>query len=283
MNVIQLLKSAFAKKKKGTIKGDDRLILVDPKDVKKGDQIPLEYNTVEDVKNYTTNDILTNGISSNNFTFTADPLQFGPIQIPFMGILGPNFINGMMDLNAVGIDSYQYRIGYLDLQTQEFAGVEIQTDYPSQAPVPPGDLIVNMSARGGLTGLQPGFSAHGFRSGNPSADHYMYDQDLGVDIGGVFVFEDNILDWISFNRVDADNWEQHSVTLNETDGYHFKFNQPKVSGSLGTPGSEVKISPTGIIFPSLDADPSVENGKMYYNTVTNKMRVCENNTWVDLV
>lgn len=42
----------------------------------------------------------------------------------------------------------------------------------------------------------------------------------------------------------------------------------------------VKI-PTGgrIVVNSEAADPPVQNGKIYYNTTTNKYKVCENGTW----
>lgn len=42
----------------------------------------------------------------------------------------------------------------------------------------------------------------------------------------------------------------------------------------------VKI-PTGgkIVVNSVASDPPVENGKIYYNTTSNKYKVCENGTW----
>lgn len=30
------------------------------------------------------------------------------------------------------------------------------------------------------------------------------------------------------------------------------------------------------------ADPSIENGRIYYNTTSNKFRVCENGAWRDM-
>jgi len=42
----------------------------------------------------------------------------------------------------------------------------------------------------------------------------------------------------------------------------------------------VKIPAGGkIVVNSVASDPPVENGKIYYNTTTNKYKVCENGAW----
>lgn len=42
----------------------------------------------------------------------------------------------------------------------------------------------------------------------------------------------------------------------------------------------VKIPAGGkIVVNAVASDPPVENGKIYYNTTTNKYKVCENGTW----
>lgn len=39
----------------------------------------------------------------------------------------------------------------------------------------------------------------------------------------------------------------------------------------------------GVVFPNLAAEPAGQNGAIYYNTSTSKMRVFENGAWVDLI
>lgn len=38
-----------------------------------------------------------------------------------------------------------------------------------------------------------------------------------------------------------------------------------------------------LVVDSQTSDPTVENGRIYYNTTTNKLRGAENGAWVDLV
>lgn len=45
----------------------------------------------------------------------------------------------------------------------------------------------------------------------------------------------------------------------------------------------IKIPAGGkLVVNSESADPSVENGKIYYNTTTNKLRKCTNGVWSDI-
>jgi hypothetical protein len=34
-----------------------------------------------------------------------------------------------------------------------------------------------------------------------------------------------------------------------------------------------------LVLPNMAADPEAVNGKIYYNTATNKVKVCENGVW----
>jgi hypothetical protein len=38
-----------------------------------------------------------------------------------------------------------------------------------------------------------------------------------------------------------------------------------------------------LVVDSQTTDPTVQNGRIYYNTTTNKLRGCENGTWQNLI
>ena len=46
---------------------------------------------------------------------------------------------------------------------------------------------------------------------------------------------------------------------------------------------KIKIPSTGyFVADTQTADPAVENGRIYYNSTTHKMRKCENGAWADM-
>lgn len=40
-----------------------------------------------------------------------------------------------------------------------------------------------------------------------------------------------------------------------------------------------RTRPSKIILEKLASDPTAEDGRIYYNTATDKMKVCENGVW----
>jgi len=48
----------------------------------------------------------------------------------------------------------------------------------------------------------------------------------------------------------------------------------------GSQIKKVKIPSGGkLVVDSYSSDPTAENGRIYYNTTSNKLKVCENGTW----
>lgn len=48
--------------------------------------------------------------------------------------------------------------------------------------------------------------------------------------------------------------------------------------------NEVVIPVGGkLVVETLSADPTVENGRIYYNSTTHKLRGCENGAWANLI
>lgn len=69
-------------------------------------------------------------------------------------------------------------------------------------------------------------------------------------------------------------------TLSGNESY-FSLDEDSVHISIS--GQSTIFNENGLVFPNLSVEPSGQNGAMYYNTTTNKMRVYENGVWVDLI
>lgn len=259
MNFTQILKSFFPKKKRDVINGKDRLMLVDENSASKS-VLPVSYNTVDDITTYTNQQLTaSNGIYNDNgdvklgtkpltenteidtdgnafsilsgdFAFSNLLFAFGPFSIPQLGVSADGvFHNSIIDREpfSPGLGK-QVMNGYFNFATGEFAGLETSLDLVS------GAYLTNLSARKVTqSGLQAGFSAKGVSSTEASADHYLYDQDINSDIAGNFVSHIGVYSWWAFNIVDADNWDEHRVDLNDN-GWEFKVNRTKTAGSYGT-------------------------------------------------
>jgi len=214
---------------------------------------------------------------SGDYKFSNIPFVYGPLSIPQLGISADDvFHNAIFDRDAFspGLGK-QVMNGYFNFATGEFAGLETGLD-PNT-----GLYITNLSARKVTQdGLQAGFSAKGASLTEATADHYLFDQDILSDIAGNFVGSLGIYSWWAFNIVDADNWDEHRVDLNDN-GWEWKFGSKKVAG-VTTPGAALKYNANGLVLPNLSVEPTGENGAMYYNTASNKFRVFENGAWRDM-
>ncbi len=60
-------------------------------------------------------------------------------------------------------------------------------------------------------------------------------------------------------------------------------NNGNVGIGVNNPQARLDVGGDGIIVPRNNADPAGVNGKMYYNTVSNKLRIFENGAWKNVV
>lgn len=89
---------------------------------------------------------------------------------------------------------------------------------------------------------QPGFAAH-----PDSADFYYFKYDINgsgtmADISGIYIQEDNIFGFQSFNQTDNNDWTEHNFSIDETNGFRWRFNVPQVNGTDGTAQSQFQIT-----------------------------------------
>jgi hypothetical protein len=110
-------------------------------------------------------------------------------------------------------------------------------------------LMYDDGSRGAETNLfvrdgsdQPGFAVH-----PDSADFYYYKYNINgsgtdADIGGIYVQDDNIFGFQSFDQTDNNDWNEHNFIINETDGFRWRFNVPQVNGTDGTAQSQLQIT-----------------------------------------
>lgn len=72
-----------------------------------------------------------------------------------------------------------------------------------------------------------------------------------------------------------------SVTAGVITGYNWN---PGVTNKFVCASIDTDLDGLGSLkLPQKASDPSVENGRIYYNTATNKVRICEGSTWKDVV
>lgn len=165
-------------------------------------------------------------ILHGNFNFEMRTDMYGPYPILSAAIKNGFYFNGMLDTSSLG-ESNQVISGYLDAANGELVGLTVRE-------LADGNRFASLSAREDTgSGYEMGFSAWGFQTANPTADHYCYDNALGKDIGGTFVTPGQVRGFAAYSIADGDNWTENNYYLNQSDGFKLSVGAVKTAGSLG--------------------------------------------------
>jgi len=128
-----------------------------------------------------------------------------------------------------------------------------------------------------------GFSAFGLEYPEPgaaTATMYALDENVVLDTKVIVVDTTRIKIESSYDYTTATDRNYHNYILDDT-GHTFNWGID--GGGTSSPTQKTaKLNDNGFVFPNLSADPTGENGAMYYNTTSNVFRVYENGAWRNL-